>query len=131
MVKCGAPRSFQTLQSGLFSVVITALVVLNCPEVDAQGSFFEFGICACTPSSYDFRLDFTQGCPTKEAIELILEPGIESAECAVVPTNSSINVSDLMPISIHSISVQELKQDNTVSVSQTVEGDFREGDAFR
>jgi hypothetical protein len=121
--------SFRHLQSTLFAVVVAA-ILLTKRLTFAQGSFFDFSICACTPSTYDFQLDVSQGCPTTEAIDLVLEAGVESAECEVTATNST-TVTDLVPISIESITVEELRQDNTVAVSQSVQGDFRDGDAFR
>jgi hypothetical protein len=125
-----SPVLFQNLQSVFFSFIFAASSLLRHSASDAQELIVESGICACTPSIYDFQLDLTQGCPGPEAVDLILEPGIESAECAVVPTISG-DVKYLVPISVHTITVEELKQDNIIAVSQSVEGDFRDGDAFR
>ena len=96
-----------------------------------QGNFYEFGICACTPNSYDFYLDFSLKCPTTEELELVLENGIQTAECAVVPASSGDNVTDLVPASAQSVEIVELRQDNTVAVQESIQGNFLDGDAFR
>ncbi|KAG7354965.1 hypothetical protein IV203_004321 [Nitzschia inconspicua] len=119
---------FLNFQSMFFSVVVVAILCTKF-TIEAQESFFDFGICACTPSTYDFQLDVSQGCPATEPVGLIRGAGVESVECSVVSTSSE--TIDLVPASIQSIMVQELRQDNTVAVSQSIEGDFRDGDAFR
>lgn len=96
-----------------------------------QGNFYEFGICACTPRSYDFYLDFSLKCPTTEELELVLEDGIQAAECAIVPSIAGDNVTDLIPASAQSLEIMELKQDNTVAVQESIQGNFLDGDAFR
>lgn len=103
---------FQSLQSVFFSAIVAVSFLSSSSTkiaVNAQGSFSEFEICSCTPSQYDFQLDVLNGCPTNEAIDLILEAGIESAECAVVPIQSDSNTTDLIPTSIQTITVQELR----------------------
>lgn len=96
-----------------------------------QGNFYEFGICACTPNRYDFRLDFSLKCPTTEELELVLEDGVVTAECAVVPTKPGEKIADLMPASAQSLEITELRQDNSIAVQESIEGDFLDGDAFR
>lgn len=121
---------FRNRQSAFFSVVVVAASLSSQSVVEGQGLFSGFGICACTPSVYDFQLDVSLECPISEALDLILEEGIESAECAIVPADSGDN-EDTLPVSIHSINIEELRQDKTVAVSQSIQGDFRDGDAFR
>jgi hypothetical protein len=121
---------FLHLQSILFSFIFAASSLLSHSASDAQEIFVESGVCACTPSIYDFKLDVSHGCPSAEAVDLILELGIESAECAVAPTTTD-DSKDLVPVSVHTITVEEFKKDNTLAVSQSVQGAFQDGDSFR
>jgi hypothetical protein len=130
MTTSNCRKHFSFQKSVFFSFLLAASYLLHHSASDARELFVESGICACSPSVYDFQLDMSQGCPFVEAVDLILEVGIESAECAIVPTESD-DVKDLVPVLIHTITVEEFKQDNTIAVSQSVQGDFRDGDAFR
>jgi hypothetical protein len=121
---------FLNLQSIFFPIIFAASSLLNHSASDAQGIIATSGVCACTPSIYEFMLDVLHGCPSAEAVDLILELGIESAECAVVPTTTD-DSKNLVPVSVHTITVEEFKQDNTIAVSQSIQGAFQDGDAFR
>jgi hypothetical protein len=108
------------------------LSALWVPQVvQGQGNFYEYGICACTPNSYDFFLDFSLKCPTMEELELVLEDGIETAECAVVSSLPGDNVTDFVPASAQFLEIVELRQDNTVAVQESIQGNFLDGDVFR
>jgi hypothetical protein len=71
-------------------------------------------------------------CPTNEPLELILEDGIESVECAITPSSTSAVTQDhLTPTSVSSIIIKETRRNNTVIDQQSITGIFFSGDSFR
>ena len=92
-------------------------------------------ICYCAPNSYEFILDFSLACPPDNST---LGGALTQTFCRVHPFNSTsydnsfVNpaVTDFVPVSVQSIDIYELNQNESVIVSEAIEGDFKDGDTF-
>ena len=113
----------------LFSLFfIIPIPTIHAVENDAANAT----VCSCSPSVYDFTIDFSLSCPIGEPLELILEDGIDSAECAITPNDTTnITQQSLIPTAITTIMIREIGQNNTVLVEQSITGKFMHGDSFR
>ena len=83
-------------------------------------------ICACSPSYYEFTLNFEHFCPP---VNITQNNGIQDRSCVVTPY-SSTNVTDLVPVVVTSIDILELGQGLRVLVQENIAGHFRDGDTF-
>jgi hypothetical protein len=84
-------------------------------------------ICACTPTSYEFVFDFNLSCPP---VNITLGDGVAETSCSVTPFGSE-DVTDLIPVSVQSIAILELRQDLLVLVREDIEGNFVSGSSFQ
>ena len=82
-------------------------------------------ICACSPSVYEFTLDFFLTC-----LDTNIEgQGILEFDCTVSATEGG-TATDLTPVAVSSIDILELDQDLAPLVSTTRFVNFRNGDIF-
>jgi len=102
------------------------LVVLLASLALATGQEIGTEICACSPRSYEFTLDFSLTCPP---VNITLGDGIAATSCLVSPFGRP-NVADLVPISVRSIDVLELGQNLRVVAQTDINDVFLDGDSF-
>lgn len=105
--------------------VLKAIGLFAC-AAGAQAQVIGDELCACTPTRYEFTLDFTKVCPPTN---VTLGDGIASASCLIGPFGDP-STSDLVPVAIDTIDILELGQDVKVIVKETLEGEFIQGDTF-
>ncbi len=102
-------------------VILFASLVLttNGQEIGTE-------ICACSPRTYEFTLDFSLTCPP---VNITLGDGVEATSCLVSPFGAP-NVVDLVPVSVEGIDILELGQNLRVVAQTDVDGDLFDGDTF-
>jgi len=110
----GFPRTAVTFICSLFLMAISG--------ADAQG---EGGICACSPSTYEFTFDFSLACPRPGGN---YGPGIAEVTCFI--TSFSADVSDLVPVSVQTISIIEADVNRVPIAQSAIEGDYDSGSTF-
>jgi hypothetical protein len=84
-------------------------------------------ICACSPSNYEFTLDFSLFCPP---INITLGDAVAATTCLVSPFGNP-DVDDLVPVAVQEINILELDQNLRISVQENIEGNFADGDTFK
>ena len=92
-------------------------------------------LCACSPSSYKFTLDFSLTCPP---VNVTKNGGIAATFCQISPFGTAeSNITDLVPVEVGYIDVLELgqnfevlTQDNITSSSSDSDPSFQDGDSF-
>lgn len=92
----------------------------------ASGQTIGEEICACSPSYYEFTLDFELFCPPVNITE---NDAVDDTSCIVSPYTST-NVTDLVPVVVESIDVLELGQGLRVLAQENIVGTFVDGDTF-
>jgi len=85
-------------------------------------------ICACSPSVYEFTLDFFLTCLDSN-IKAGEGEGIIEFDCSVSPFEGG-NVTDLTPVAVSSIDILELDQEVKPLATTTRFVNFRNGDKF-
>ena len=103
------------------------LLLLFASTKQTLGQIIGEDICACTPSTYEFTLDFSLSCPP---VNVTQGDAILRSGCLVNSINPGGDEDDLVPVAIDSIDVVELDQDLTVIVQENIEDDFEDGDSF-
>lgn len=63
--------------------------------------------CACSPTQFEWQLDFSLTCAPPLDISVGVNEGISEAECYIEPTSNS-NVTDFVPIEVTSVVIFEL-----------------------
>jgi hypothetical protein len=79
-------------------------------------------ICACLPTTVTFRLNFTIECDETS----VAGPGINETTC-YIETRGNENVTDMVPISVSTVQVLELKEDQSVITGSNFDGGFVDG----
>lgn len=95
----------------------------------AQTQSQEIGvdICACSPGTYEFTLDFSLFCPP---VNITLGDAVTDTSCLVSPFGDP-DVADLIPVAVQSIDILELDQNLQISVQENIAGSFGDGDTFQ
>jgi len=107
------------------TIGLITILVLRAAQAQQVG----VDICACSPSIYEFTLDFLLTCETTS----VMSPGIEEMECSVEATDVELaeNVTDFVPVAIMSVDLLELDQSLAVLAQQFYdETMFRNSDTF-
>ncbi|OEU14276.1 hypothetical protein FRACYDRAFT_240811 [Fragilariopsis cylindrus CCMP1102] len=93
----------------------------DSPPVDADQK-----ICACSPSTYQFTLDFSLTCPP---MNVTRNGGIAATFCQISPFgDAQSNITDLVPVSVGYVDVLELGQTFEVLTQVNITGTFVNGD---
>jgi hypothetical protein len=82
-------------------------------------------ICACTPTTYTFTLDFNRTCPP---LDIPANPGILTSQCLINTFDPDID--DLVPVVVNKIDISELGQGFNEIIRETIDADFEDGDTF-
>lgn len=83
-------------------------------------------ICACSPRSYEFTLDFGLTCPP---VNIPNGNAVDGSSCLISPFGA-LDVTDLVPVSVDSIDILELGQNLRVIAQTDVDQTFNDGDTF-
>jgi hypothetical protein len=109
-----------------YSIVISLLSPLLTGSTGADGQVIGKDLCACSPSTYEFTLDFGLFCPPVNVTE---SDAIDQTSC-VITSFGDPNVTDLVPVSVQSIDILELGQGLRVLVQESILGNYSDGDSF-
>ena len=82
-------------------------------------------VCACSPSTYTFVLDFSLTCLPTNAMA---GSGVASVSCLIGPFGAPTN--NLVPVVVDSVSILELDQVNNVIVEKRIDGELFDGDSY-
>jgi hypothetical protein len=107
-----------------FFVQFTILLCLLARPVATQSDSSD--ICSCTPSVYEFILDFDLTCSDAS----VDGDGVSGSAC-VLDTDVAENVTDLVPVRVTAIQILELNQTMDVVNQRLLEGDYLNGGTFR
>ena len=102
-------------------LVALLLTVLGTNSATAQ--LIGTDICACQPSVYRFKLDFSLIC-NDNTVE---GPGITETACIVETRDTNQNPTNPFPISVSEVQVLELGQDLQVVGNSIFDGQFFDG----
>ena len=101
------------------AVLVTSFVIANGQEIGTD-------ICACSPRSYEFTLDFSLTCPP---VNITIGDSIVATSCIVSPFGNP-SVEDLVPVSVEDIDILELGQNLRVVAQTDINGILVDGDKF-
>ncbi len=118
-------RKQSSFVSALTNVTWTLLLTVALQAVPVQGQI-GVTICACQPSVYEFKLNFSLTCSQKT----VVGPGIVSSACTV-DTELAQNVTDFTPVRVTTIQILELNQNLDVIAQTFLNGNYGSGDTFR
>ncbi len=90
------------------------------------GQIIGENICACSPSSYTFTLEFDLSCPPVNVAE---NEAVDDTSCVITSVGDP-GVTDLVPVVVQSIDVLELGQGLRIIVQERITGTFVNGDSF-
>ena len=114
----------------MFVWQIGLLIMLLLQKAQAQAQpIVGIDICACSPSVYEFTMDFLLTCESTT----VKSPGIEDIECLVEATDvgQAEEVTDYTPVAVMSIDLLELDQSLAVLAQRYYdETMFRNSDKF-
>ena len=113
-------------QSTSWLTTILVLVISLGFAQQSSGQRVGIDICACSPSQYEFKFDFTLYCPP---INITQGDAVVDTSCAVSPFQDS-EVADLVPIAVQEITVLELDQNLDTLYQEIIRGFFNDGDTF-
>jgi hypothetical protein len=111
--------TMEKLLSISLAVLVTSFVIANGQEIGTE-------ICACSPRSYEFTLDFSLTCPP---VNITLGDSVEATACIVSPFGNP-SVTDLVPVSVEGIDILELGQNLRVMTQTDVDDALVDGDKF-
>lgn len=106
--------------------ILGSLSLLLASFHGASGQTIGVELCACSPSYYEFTLNFDLFCPPVNITE---NDAVDDTSCVITPF-SSTNVTDLVPVVVESIDILELGQGLRVLVQENIAGTFVDGDTF-
>ena len=110
--------------------LLLSWVVLSSTTVVVEGQPpAEVGteLCACTPRTYDFTVDFSLTCPP---VNVTIGAAIENTSCITSPYGN-LNTPNLVPVVISRINILELGQNFTVVKQTTIDEEWRNGDTLQ
>lgn len=109
-----------------YSIAISLLSPFLTGATGLDGQVIGKDLCACSPSTYEFTLDFGLFCPPVNVTE---SDAIDQTSC-VITSFGDPNVTDLVPVSVQSIDILELGQGLRVLVQESILGNYSDGDSF-
>jgi hypothetical protein len=102
------------------------ICILQVPSTDGQ--VIGTDICACSPSTFTFRFDFSLSCPP---VNVTIGDGIKATACIIVPLDPSEDVTDEVPVVVTTIQVSDLDLNSQIlSGPENIMGEFEDGDNF-
>jgi len=114
------------VQTMKYGVVTMVGFVLLTRSLGADGQIIGEDMCACSPSTYEFTLDFDLSCPPMNITE---SNAIGETSCVTTPFGDP-NTADLVPVAVQSIDILELGPGLGVLVQENIAGIFLSGDSF-
>lgn len=124
-------------------VVITHILAATTNVVWGQSTTIGIDLCACTPTTYTFQLNFTALCNDTNIVAGSSSgsnnrsstgegnSGIIDVACFVTEqTEEAEPVDDVIPVAVSTIDVLELNEDLDVLEQTQYADDFRNGDTF-
>ena len=102
---------------------VLAFLAVIVSEKSAAAQLVGTDICACQPSVYTLKLDFSLVCPDST----VAGPGINSTACNVNSRNQNENVTNPVPISVSEVQVLELGRNLKVVGNSVYSGTFYDG----
>lgn len=122
----GARRIRKSVSSSWFSSRTSLFLAILALCNTVGGQVIGRDICACSPNTYEFTLDFSLFCPP---VNITQGDAVASTTCLVNPFIDP-DVEDLVPVSVQQIDILELNQNMRLIVQETIEGTFADGDTF-
>ena len=110
-------------RSGLIAFFVWTICDTYTVSVHAQSN----GTCVCQPGEIEFTLNFALGCDNRTILPGL--PGIEDAVCVVTNTGGS-TMFDNVPISVSTITVNEIDINLNPLRMENFTGTFLSGDTF-
>ena len=94
---CGYQGSSVRLQTTLAMRSLAGLLFVLWSTLQATSAEEDAPACACSPSEYEFQLDFSLICPP---VEVQIGPSVQSTFCQISPFGgASEDITDLTPVS--------------------------------
>eukprot|EP00536_Pseudo-nitzschia_multiseries_P013574 jgi/Psemu1/290938/fgenesh1_pg.588_\ len=107
------------------TITLLAVLLLSSRTTDGQDVGSE--ICNCSPSSYEFQLDFSLVCPP---VNITIGNAIEATSCLVSPFGNLNANNDLVPVAVENIDILELGQNLRVLSQTKIDDRLVDGDIF-
>lgn len=104
---------------------LTALGLLLASLIGTSAQTIGEELCACSPSSYEFTLNFDLRCPG----DVTEDDAVDETSCVITPFGDP-DVTDLTPVVVDTIDILELDQGLRVLVQENIAGSFANGDTF-
>lgn len=108
------------LMRSLITAVLTVIVLEQTASAQSVGT----DICACQPSVYTFKLDFSLKCTEST----VAGPGINNTACIVTSRNQNENVTNPFPVTVSEVQVLELGRNLKVVGNSVYSGTYFDGD---
>lgn len=99
--------------------LLSALLVASSQEIGTE-------LCSCSPSSYEFKLDFSLTCPP---VNITIGNAIEQTSCLVSPFGDP-EVENLVPVAVESVDILELGQSLRVIAQTDIDTTLGDGETF-
>ena len=106
--------------SSLFIAVLAIIVSEQTASAQTVGT----DICACQPSVYKLKLDFSLVCTDTT----VAGPGINNTACIVTSRDQNENVTNPFPVTVSEVQVLELGRNLKVVGNSVFSGTFFDGD---
>lgn len=103
----------------LLASLLVSLRITNGQDIGSE-------ICSCSPSSYEFKLDFSLVCPPVNITE---GNAVQATSCLVSPFGNQ-DVPDLVPVTVENIDILELGQSLRVIAQTKIDDELVDGDTF-
>ena len=116
--------SIQLSKQSAFGILVSLFAFL---VASAGSQIIGKDICYCAPPKYEFTLDFSLACPP---VNIALGDAVAAVSCFVSPFGDPAAVTDLIPVSVQSIEIQELDHTLTPITTHNITGTFGNGDTF-
>jgi len=101
------------------AILVASFAIANGQEIGTE-------ICSCSPTTYEFTLDFSLTCPP---VNITTGDGVEATSCLISPFGDP-SVEDLIPVAVEGIDILELGQNLRVVEQTDIEGELLDGDTF-
>jgi hypothetical protein len=105
--------------------LVATLGLLLTSFARTSGQIVGEELCACSPSSYEFTLDFDLVCPG----DVTEGDAVDETSCVITPLGDP-DVTDLVPVTVENIDILELDQGLRVVAQENIAGSFSDGDTF-
>jgi hypothetical protein len=112
----------QACAVSVLPAVVSVFLTL-CASTTAQ---IGTSVCVCSPSTYEMTFNFLQTCENS----VVNGSGVFKTDCVIAPAFQYENVTDLIPVSLGTVQIQELDA-NLVILKQTVLFEtYHDGETF-